>query len=162
MTKRMSKAFALTGFTLVELMVTLVVATILLTIAIPTYMTQIRESRRTEAKTALLDLAGREETLYSTQNLYSLVPSVLGYTGNQFPLQVGNDYYTVNVQVPNPNAVQNPNGAPTPSFLISATPVAGSSQASDGPCQYFSVDQLGNHVATALGGGDNTAYCWGS
>ena len=45
MTKRMSKASALTGFTLVELMVTLVVATILLTIAIPAYMTQIRESR---------------------------------------------------------------------------------------------------------------------
>ena len=53
----------MTGFTLVELMVTLVVAAILATIAIPAYQNQIRESRRTEAKTALLDLAGREETL---------------------------------------------------------------------------------------------------
>jgi prepilin-type N-terminal cleavage/methylation domain-containing protein len=60
-------ASSMTGFTLIELMVTLVVATILLAIAIPSYLNQIRESRRTEAKTALLDLAGREETLYSTR-----------------------------------------------------------------------------------------------
>jgi type IV pilus assembly protein PilE len=162
MARRLSTQSAMTGFTLVELMVTLVVATILLTIAIPSYLTQIRESRRTEAKTALLDLAGREETLYSTQNLYSLVPSVLGYVGGNFPVQVGNDYYSVNVQVPNPNAVQNPNGVATPSFLISATPVAGTSQEKDAPCQYFSVDQLGSQTATSQGGTDNTKACWGS
>src|ERR1700686_4376020 len=89
------------GFSLIELMVTLVVATILLTIAIPSYQNQIRKSRRTEAKTALLDLAGREETLYSTKNVYSIVPSTLGYGAGAFPMQVGSKYYSVNVQVPN-------------------------------------------------------------
>jgi type IV pilus assembly protein PilE len=48
------------GFTLVELMVVIVIASILMAIAIPSYKTSIRKSRRTDAKTALLDLAGRE------------------------------------------------------------------------------------------------------
>jgi type IV pilus assembly protein PilE len=156
MTIRSHSPSLMTGFTLIELMVTLVVASILIMIAIPSYQNQIRESRRTEAKTALLDLAGREETLYSTQTLYSTVPAQLGYTGAAFPVQVGNNYYTVNVQVPNPN----PN-SPAASFLITATPVGGSSQAQDAACQSFTVDQLGNQVALDAGGAVNTRTCWG-
>jgi type IV pilus assembly protein PilE len=158
MARRMSSPGSLmTGFTLIELMVALVVVTVLIMIAIPAYQNQIRESRRTEAKTALLDLAGREETLYSTQNLYSMVPSQIGYGAGAFPLAVGNNYYTVNVQVPNPAAP-----AGQPSFLVTATPVAGSSQAQDAPCQSFSVDQLGNQTALDGGGAVNTTTCWGS
>ena len=158
MAKRLSlRASAMTGFTLVELMVTLLVATILLTIAIPAYQNQIRESRRTEAKTALLDLAGREETLYSTKNAYSNLPSDVGYGAGAFPLPVGSNYYSVNVVVPNPAAP-----ATQPSFLITATPAAGSSQANDAACQSFSVDQLGNQTALDSGGADNTKTCWGT
>lgn len=161
MSRRLSpQSSAMSGFTLVELMVTLVVAAILLMIAIPSYQTQIRESRRTEAKTAVLDLAGREETLYSTQNLYSLTPSDVGYVGNNFPVQVGSNYYSVNVFVPNPNAVVTV--PPTPSFLITATPVGGTSQAQDAPCQSFSVDQLGNQTALDAGGAANNKTCWGT
>ena len=48
------------GFTLIELMVALLIAAILFAIAIPSYNTYIRRSRRTEAKNALLALAGLE------------------------------------------------------------------------------------------------------
>lgn len=158
MAKRMFSAGSLMrGFTLIELMVALVVASVLIMIAIPAYQNQIRESRRTEAKTALLDLAGREETLFSTQNLYSSVPLAVGYGAGAFPVPVGNNYYVVNVQVPNPAAP-----AGTPSFLITATPAAGSSQAQDAACQSFSVDQLGNQVALDSGGAVNTKTCWGT
>jgi len=145
------------GFTLTELMTALVVASILLVIAIPAYLQQIRESRRTEAKTALMDLAGREETLYSTTNAYSTLPSAVGYGNGAFPVPVGSDYYTVNVPVPNPAAP-----GTTPSFILTATPVAGSSQANDAPCQQFTVDQLGNQKAYNSGGVDNSTTCWGS
>jgi type IV pilus assembly protein PilE len=147
----------MTGFTLIELMVTLVVAATLFAIAVPAYLTQIRESRRTQAKTALLDLAGREETLYSTQNLYSSLPTAVGYTGASFPLNVGNGYYSVKVQVPNPAAP-----AAQPSFLITATPVAGTSQAKDAACQSFTVDQIGNQTALDSGGNVNSTTCWGT
>jgi type IV pilus assembly protein PilE len=145
----------MSGFTLIELMVTLVVATVLLTIAIPAYQNQIRESRRTQAKTAVLDLAGREETLFSTTNAYSTLPSAVGYGAGAFPMQVGNDYYAVNVQVPNPTE-------PAPSFLVTALPVGGTSQALDAACQSFSVDQLGNQMALDSGGADNSKTCWGN
>jgi len=148
------------GFSLIELMTALVVASILLVIAIPAYLQQIRESRRADAKTALLDLAGREETLYSTTNAYSTVPSAVGYGNGAFPLPVGSNYYTVNVQVPNPNAqVTVP---PSPSFLLTAVPAAGSSQLNDAPCQSFTVDQLGNQKAYDSGGADTSTTCWGS
>jgi Tfp pilus assembly protein PilE len=81
----------------------------------------------------------------------------LGYTGAIFPVQVGSNYYSVNVQVPNPAA-----NSPVNSFLITATPVPGSSQAKDGPCQSFTVDQLGNQTALDAGGTVNTTTCWGS
>ena len=148
------------GFSLIELMTALVVASILLVIAVPAYLTQIRESRRADAKTALLDLAGREETYFSTQNAYSAVPANVGYGTAALPFTVGSGYYSVNIQVPNPNAQATV--PPSPSFLITATPVAGSSQAKDGSCQAFTVDQLGNQKATNSGGADNSTYCWGS
>jgi len=59
------------GFTLIELMIAIVIATVLITIAVPTYQAQIRKSRRTEARMAVLDLASREERFLSTANSYS-------------------------------------------------------------------------------------------
>ena len=144
------------GFTLIELMVTLVVAAILFLVAIPAYQSQIRSSRRTEAKTALLDLAGREETLFSTKNVYSNLPSDLGYGAVALPIQVGSNYYQVMLLSPDPASISQP------SFTITATPVAGSSQAQDAACQSFSVDQLGNQTALDSGGALNTKTCWGT
>ena len=67
------------GFTLVELMVVIVIASILMAIAIPSYKNSIRKSRRTDAKTALLDLAGREERFMSTNGSYTTSFANLGY-----------------------------------------------------------------------------------
>jgi len=159
MARQTSKVSAAAGFSLIELMVTIVIAAILLAIAIPGYQTFIRKSRRTEAKTAVLDLAGREETLFSTTNAYSIAPAAVGYgAAGAFPFAVGNNYYTITVVVPNPAAVA---GAGA-SFLVTALPVAGSSQALDTACQSFSVDQLGNQTALDSGGADNTQTCWGN
>jgi type IV pilus assembly protein PilE len=153
------------GFTLVELMVVIVIATLLLSIAIPSYMSQVRQSRRTEAKTALLDLAGREESFFSTNgSVYTNAASDLGYR----PWAAGNSpsgYYTIAVACIaaqgvalgcDPNA-NRPNG---PAFYLTATPVAGSSQASDTQCASFSVDSLGNQFAADSTGANTTAQCW--
>src|SRR5216683_1422861 len=90
------------GFTLVEL----VIVAILASIAIPAYNAQIRKSRRTEAKTALLDLAGREERYFNANtgtNAYTDVPALLGYAATMPQMQnypVGSGYYTVTVTAP--------------------------------------------------------------
>jgi type IV pilus assembly protein PilE len=146
------------GFSLIELMVVVVIATILFTIAVPSYMSQIRQSRRTEAKTAVLDLAGREERYFSTNGaIYSTTPADLGYVG-AFPASVLPDnYYSITVCSPAANCDPNPNPPPAPSYYVTATPVAGTSQAADTQCQSFSVDSTGQQFST---GTLTSAQCW--
>ena len=118
-------------------------------------MSQTRKSRRTEARTALLDLAGREERLFSTTNAYSATPTDLGYgpAGAAFPLTGGSGYYTVNVTVAAA-------GSP-PAFTLIATPVTGKGQEKDSPCASFSVTHTGKQSAASASGADTTANCWG-
>lgn len=154
------------GFTLIELMIVVVVATILLSIAVPSYMQQIRQSRRTEAKTALLDLAGREERFLTTNPTgYTNTPTNLGYAGFGAGTTVGSGYYQLSAPCiagsgaalgcdPNANA---PAG---PSYYLVATPVAGTSQANDAQCQTFAVDSVGNQFAFNSAGANTTTTCW--
>ena len=140
------------GFSLVELLTAMTISGILVAIAVAGYSSQVRKSRRTEAKTAMLDLAGREERNLSTINAYSAVPTELGYTAAVYPMVVGNGYYSVNVVVVPPAA-----GVPA-QFTITATPVG--DQLNDVGCASFTVDQQGNRLATDSGGADSTANCW--
>jgi type IV pilus assembly protein PilE len=136
------------GFSLIELMVVIVVLAIVVAIAIPTYTMEMQQSRRTEARTAVLDLAGREEKYFSTNNSYTDDPTQLGYaalgSGAQFPQPTGN-YYQIAVPV-----------ATATTFQITATPAAGSPQNNDTQCTSFSVDQTGNQTATGSLGN----ACW--
>jgi type IV pilus assembly protein PilE len=130
------------GFTLIELMITVAIAATLAAIALPAYNNQIRKSRRTEARTALLELTGRAERLYSVMNTYwgtttanTLVPADLGYQG-AWPISVGSGYYTINLS----------NNGTGQAFKFTATAVG--AQANDTQCAAFSVDNTGNQQAT--------------
>jgi type IV pilus assembly protein PilE len=142
------------GFSLIELMIALAIAAVLAAIAIPMYQKQVQKSRRTDARTAVLDLAGREERYLSVSSGYTNVPTNLGY-GTAFPVTVGSGYYQLNVTV---SAV----GVNPPTYVVFAVPVAGSQQLKDLQCQYFSVDNTGLQFSSATGaGGTNTAStCW--
>jgi type IV pilus assembly protein PilE len=145
------------GFTLIELMVVVAIATILFAIAVPSYMTYIRQSRRVEAKTALLDLAAREERYLSTNPAaYTATPGFLGYTGFGTANPVGSGYYYLTVCAP-ATVVCAPNPPATPSYSIMATPAAGQSQVNDAQCTSFSVDSTGQQFSTGSG---TVAYCW--
>jgi type IV pilus assembly protein PilE len=135
----------LAGFTLIELMVTVAVVAILGTIAMTSYTSQIQKSRRTDARSAIMDLAGREEKLFSTTNAYSATPSDLGYVG-VWPIAVGSNYYQVTVTIPTPT-----------SYLIKADAI--NSQAGDTTCASLSVDQLGTQASIPAA---NATTCWGN
>jgi type IV pilus assembly protein PilE len=152
----------LRGFTLVELMIVVVIGAILLGIAVPSYMSSIRKTRRSEAKTALLELAGREERYLTTNPAgYSATPADLGYTafGVGNPIGTGQYYYISAVCVTAAGAASAcpPSTLAGPSFLITVTPMAGSSQASDTQCTTFSIDSGGSQFAT---GSLPAASCW--
>ena len=134
------------GFTLIELMVTLVVAAILFAIAVPAYQTQVRKSRRTEARNALMDLATREERYYSVNNAYTNVAVQLGYGQDNAVITdrpIGSGYYTVSV------ALTAPDPAATPPVLagFKITAKAAGAQLKDAPCQTFTVDALGTQTS---------------
>jgi type IV pilus assembly protein PilE len=139
------------GFTLIELMIAVAVVSILATIAVASYTSYVKKSRRTDARSALLDLAGREEKLFSVANAYSNLPSDLGY-GGAWPVTVGSGYYQVTVVSPDPTQP-----AGTPSYFIKAVPVG--TQASDTTCTELDVNQLGAQSAIPAA---NTSTCWGN
>lgn len=57
----------ISGFTLIELMITVAILAILATIAYPSFQEQVRETRRANAQSDLLELASYMERFY-TQN----------------------------------------------------------------------------------------------
>jgi type IV pilus assembly protein PilE len=136
------------GFTLIELLIAVAVVSILSTIAVTAYTSQVQKSRRTDARSALLDLAGREEKLFSTANAYSALPSDLGYgaVGAPWPITVGSGYYQVTVVVPTADT-----------YSIKATPLG--TQLNDTTCASLSVNQLGAQTSTGTG---TAATCWGN
>lgn len=141
------------GVTFLELVVTLAIIGILGSVALSMYSSQTIQSRRTDARSALLDLAGREEKLFSTNNAYSGLASDLGYApvGTFFPITVGSGYYTVTVTVPDPNQA-----AVTPTtYIITATPIG--SQKNDTACTTLTLNQLGVQGSTGTG---TAATCW--
>jgi type IV pilus assembly protein PilE len=142
-----------TGFTLVELMVVVAIAAILVSIATAGYQSQVRKSRRTEARTALLDLAAREERWYSTNNAYTNAPANLGYATFT---PVGSGYYNVAVAT----TAANPAAVPPTQAGYTITATATGLQVGDTGCRTFTVDQTGTQTALDSGGANTTATCW--
>jgi len=141
------------GFSLIELMVVVAIAAILVSIAAASYQSQVQKSRRTEARTALLDLATREERYFSTNNLYSALPADMGYASFT---PVGSGYYNVTIVVTAANPATVP---PTQAgYLITATSTG--IQVADTSCQSFTVDQTGTQASTNTGGATTTSTCW--
>jgi len=161
-----TKRASVSGFTLIELMIVVAIVSIIVAIAVPTYQTQIRHSRRTDAKTALLDLAVREEKYLTLANTYSATPANIGYSGT-FPQNVGSGYYEVYVcmGITITTSCTGASGATTgTSFVVAAIANAGTSQAKDTTCQYYAVDNTGTQYASnstaGTSGTNTTSTCW--
>jgi type IV pilus assembly protein PilE len=142
------------GFSLVELMITVVIVGILAAITLPSYNSQIRKSRRTEARTAVLDLAAREERFMAANNTYTAAPADLGYTS--FGVPVNNGYYKLET----PTNISGGTATDPATFTLTVTPVTGKGQDKDKDCAKFIVTQTGMRTAKNSGGTDNTDTCW--
>jgi len=142
------------GFTLIELMITVAIIGILVKVAYPAYNQSVIKSRRADAKTALLDLAQREERYMSTANTYTIDPVKLGYTaGSTLPISVmtgSKAYYSLTVSATSGSTIAT-------SFTATATPVS-TQLTGDTKCGSFTLTNTGlQDVANATG---TAADCW--
>jgi type IV pilus assembly protein PilE len=146
------KRLRVAGFSLIELMITVAIIAILGAVAVPLYNSSVRKSRRTEAKTAILDFAAREERLYATQNVYSTDPVALGYTaaGGSWPVSTG-QYYQIEAPTIGPATATTPG-----TFSVTVDPAPGSPQLQDSICTSFTVTQTGLQSAA----GSDPTQCW--
>lgn len=130
------------GFTLIELMIAVGIVGILMVIAIPAYQDSVRNSRRSDAKIALTNLAALQERRYSLQNAYTTTLNLIG--GNVSP----EGYYAIAV---------NQNACTDDGTCYLATATAQGSQADDTECGNFTLSHTG---ARGISGTGSAADCW--
>lgn len=143
------------GFTLIELMIAVAIVGILTAIAYPAYNQSVRKARRAEAKTALLDLAQREERYLSTTNGYTDVATELGYNlgstiteASPLPVLVGSTaYYTLSVTLPT-----------STTYVAVATRTG--NQVHDGQCGNFMLTSTGVKGLVPGTATDSAENCW--
>lgn len=122
------------GFTLVELMITVVVIAILAMVAIPTYNDSVRKGRRSDAKSMLTHLAAKQEQYFMDNKTYADSPADLGYTVNGSDEAASTDgHYMVRIS-----------SASATDFEIEAQPVV-----EDPQCQQMTITADGTRGVEA-------------
>ena len=131
------------GFTLIELMVVVLVVAVLATVALPSFLEQVRKSRRADAITALNQIAQAQERWRANNAAYTDVLTSAG-------LNVANPssgYYTLSA-------------ASASSTGYTATATAAGAQLADTKCATFTLAvSVGQFTYSATPAANSNA-CW--
>jgi type IV pilus assembly protein PilE len=112
------------GFTLIELMITLMIIGIVAAIAFPSYRESVKRGNRRAAQSVMMDIVNREQQYFLANRAYA-TKAELGYG---LPSEVSQNYsYDIALDV-----------GPPPEFDVTFTAIAG--QVSDGD---LAVDSQG-------------------
>jgi len=124
------------GMTLIELMIVVAIIGILAAVVLPSYTKYVERGKRSEARTALLDAAAKQERNYSDNRQYANgIGAGTSETGK---------YTLTSVAA----------GAGNQTFIVTATPLGWT----DAACGALTIDQTG---AKTESGSNDLAFCWG-
>lgn len=124
------------GFTLVELLVCIVIAALLASIALPSWRDTVTRSRRADAAAALYAVAAAQERYRLVHGRYA------NAAGPAPPVGLGLDrsergWYALDIEA-----------ADATRFTASARPAPGSPQATDAACRIMTIDETGRRGST--------------
>lgn len=138
------------GFTLIELMITVAIVAILAAIAFPSYQDQVRKTRRADAAATLLENQQWMERNFTVSGRYDQKSDGTAVTIAALPNQVspkeGSSVF-YNLSLP---------AVTSSTYTLQAAPA--NAQTSDTICANLSIDQLG---AKSISGTGTAAACWG-
>jgi type IV pilus assembly protein PilE len=130
------------GFTLIEVMITVVVVAILAAIALPSYQQVVRKGNRADAKAVLMETSQFMERYFTTNNAYAgatvlstVSPKGASGTDVRYTITLATTLATVTTPA---------------TFVITATPVNAQSSDSCGP---LTIKNTGEQAPA-------TAGCW--
>ena len=133
------------GFTLIELMIVIAIIGVIAAIAMPSYNSYLKKSRRADAKIALTKMADAQERWYLQKSTYTTVITNIG--GADSP----DGDYTLSAAAGADGIL---NG-----FILTAVADTDGLQADDVACKTFKLSSTGLKTALTSGGAANTK-CW--
>jgi type IV pilus assembly protein PilE len=135
------------GMTLLELMAVVMIIGVLGMIAVPSYRQYVMRAQRTEAKSALLQLATNQERYYLANRIYGTVAQLQATNPPLLPTPARTERGLYDITLENVTV----NG-----YLAIAKPVPGGPMALDAQCTEFSLTAQGLRAAD----GTVPANCW--
>ena len=131
------------GFSLIELMIVVAIIGIITSIAYPSYIEQVRKTKRADLTSDLLECSAVLERRFTVNRTYGPAAD------NVFCDRIVNDDYVITVVGEDLSPNNNSNG-----FTITAAPSTTGGMTGDTKCTQFTLDHFGNKTAT------DTALCW--
>lgn len=141
------------GFTLPEVMVTVLIVGVLVAIALPSYRGYVLRGNRAAGKAQLQEITARQENYFGEYKSYATTLAALGYAGD--PLYVGGDGSQSDTDSTNAVYRVSLQSATSLSYTAQALPIH--QQTGDSACATLSLTNTGVRGAS---GSSGATECW--